>query len=229
MSIIADMLIKEGVSYDQCKQFESFAAMLKQTNARFNLTRITDDVSMAKLHFLDSIVPAKKGLLHARQRVVDIGTGGGFPAIPLAIFLKGLSITAIEASEKKAAFVQRVSDELGLSVTCICARAEEVAHSDFRESFDVCVSRAVAPLSVLLELSAGFVRPGGRLLCYKGKGFTGEMELARSAQRPLGLSDAWICPSDIQDVEHVIVVYEKLLPLSKEYPRRFSRIQASPL
>ena len=228
MSVVTDILKRYDISDDKCKKFEAFGEILKLTNKSFNLTRITDDESMAMLHFVDSISPALLGLIPGGAKVIDVGTGGGFPAVPLAIFTDA-EITAVEASEKKLGFVKKVSDELGLNIQCICARAEELGHTDKRESFDICVSRAVANMSMLLELLSPFAKVGGKLLCYKGQNCLEEIELSKYAPKKLMLSEPKIHPAGVEGVDHVIVEYSKTAVLSKTYPRRFAKIKSDPL
>ena len=229
MSTVTDILTASGISSDKCKKFEEFANMLKTANKSFNLTRITDDESMARLHFLDSISPVVLGLIPENAKIIDVGTGGGFPSIPLAILLDNAEITAVEASEKKLGFVKSVSDTLGLGIECVCARAEELAHTSYSESYDICVSRAVASMSMLLELLSPFAKVGGRLLCYKGQNCAEELELSKDAPAKLSLSKPKIYPAGIEGVDHVIAEYEKLSKLAKTYPRRFAKIKSDPL
>ncbi len=229
MNIITEVLLKDGVSPAKCEKFEAFARLLKETNKSFNLTRITDDESMAKLHFSDSIAPAVLGLIPEGAKIIDVGTGGGFPSVPLAIFCDNIKMTAVEASEKKLSFVKRASDELGLNIDCICARAEELAFTKKRESFDICVSRAVASMSMLLELISPFAKVGGKLLCYKGQNCAEEIEFAKNAQQKLKLTEPKIYSAGLQELDHVIAVYEKKAPLPGAYPRRFAKIKSDPL
>ncbi len=229
MSIITSVLEGCGVDAGKCVSFERFAQMLREANAQFNLTRITDDEGMARAHFADSLAPSLLGLLAENASVIDVGTGAGFPSIPLAIARPDLKITAVEASEKKTGFVRKVSDELGLDITCICGRAEELSRTELRESFDICVSRAVAPLGILLELCAPFVRVGGSVLAYKGENAQSELDSARRAVRALHLGGVRVIPSGTEGFAHSIIAFEKLSACPGEYPRRFSRIKAAPL
>ncbi len=228
MSIIAEIIKNNGYSDKIAKKFEIFADMLKDANKSFNLTRITTDEDMATLHFIDSLAPVKLGLLNKEHSIIDIGTGGGFPAVPLAIVLE-THITAVEASGKKAEFVKRVSEKLGLDIEVITARAEELGRKDGREIYDVCVSRAVAPLNVLLELTSPFVKTGGRVICYKGRNCAEEVEIATNAAEKLNLAGPEILNAGAGDTEHVLAVYKKTKPLLAAYPRRFNRIKAAPL
>ena len=228
MSIIADILLENGIPAEKIPLFERYAEMICETNKSFNLTRILSEEDMAVKHFLDSVAAAE--FIPAGAKVIDVGTGAGFPIVPLAILREDLVCTAVESSEKKMGFVQRVADELKLNLTCICTRAEELAALNaHREQYDRCVSRAVAALPVLLELGLPFVKQGGSMLAYKGALAAEEVAAAKNAAVTLGAAPALLQNANIAGTSHCIVEYKKAKPTPKKYPRRFAQIKAKPL
>ena len=157
--------IKSG---EESKKFAAFYALLSEYNEKFNLTRITGEEDCFVKHFLDSAAGEKyfpKG-----ANVAEIGSGGGFPSVPLMILRPDLTFTLVESTGKKCSFLERAVLELGLPARVVNARAEELAKkADFREKFDVCCARAVARLNTLAEYCLPFVKPGGLFVAYKGK------------------------------------------------------------
>ena len=164
-------------------KFDAFYELLIEYNARFNLTAITEREEVFHKHFLDSA--AGEGFFAPNARCAEVGSGAGFPSIPLKIIRGDLSLTLIESTEKKCEFLRTVVRELGLKdVEIVNARAEDLARDiRFRETFDVCFARAVARMNTLAEYCMPFVRVGGRFLAYKSDD---EEELA-SAQNALAL------------------------------------------
>jgi len=228
MSIIADILLKNNVPEDKVEKFLRYAEMITETNKSFNLTRILSEEDMAIKHFLDSIAGSE--FIPEGAKVIDVGTGPGFPIVPLAIMRDDITAVAVESSEKKLGFVQRVADELHLNLTCICTRAEELAAmSAHREQYDRCVSRAVAALPMLLELGLPFVKQGGSMLAYKGALAEEEAAAAKTAAATLGATPAVFHNANIADTSHCIVEYKKIKSTPKKYPRRFAQIKAKPL
>ena len=223
------VLQSAGIERDAAEKLRVYADLLKEENKKHNLTRIVDDVQIATLHFLDALAPVRLGLIAQKASLVDIGTGGGLPCVPLAIVRPDLQITAVEAVGKKLAFVERVAKELALHIACIKARAEELAHTPLRGTFDFAVSRAVAALPMLMELCAPFVKVGGVFLAYKGSAARQEVAQAARAQSRLGLGPARILDAQIPEVEHVVLSYSKERPTPDVYPRRFSKIKTQPL
>ncbi len=221
-----------GVQGDRLDKMEKFSSILLETNKTFNLTRITSSAEMAYKHFLDSIVPDRLGLLPEGARVMDVGTGAGFPGIPLAILRPDLKITMMDAQQKKVKFIQMIVDELGINAVALQARAEELSRADgYRSSFDVVVSRAVAGLNLLIEICSGFCAMGGKFLAYKGAVAAQEAEAAEHAAEVMGLQLLGAHDAALPGQAHVILEYVKVgeLPENTKYPRPFSKIKASPL
>ncbi len=198
--------------------------LLLEGNRRHNLTAIRDEEGVVRKHFLDSLAPLGTGLLDGQLRVLDLGTGPGFPGIPLKILRPELDMTLLDATRKKVEFVGEVAEALGLKgVRALWGRAEELAHdAGEREAYDRVVSRAVAPLPVLLELALPFLRPGGWLIAWKGPRAWEEAEGAKRALGILGGGEAQVLPLDLPFLEEArsLVLVPKLAPTPKAYPRR---------
>ncbi|MCX7019538.1 MAG: 16S rRNA (guanine(527)-N(7))-methyltransferase RsmG [bacterium] len=199
--------------------------LLLAANEKFNLTAITDPADIARLHWEDSLAAlnTEPALTAAARRAVDIGSGAGIPALPLAIALPACGWTALESAAKKCGFIESAVAELGLgNMTVLCARAEEAGRSPARESFDIATARAVGPVASLCEIGLPMLRMGGMLLLYKTRPADGEL---RGAGRAVSMLGGRICPSyyyrlegDAQ--ERAIHRIEKTAPTPDKYPRR---------
>ena len=197
-----------------------FVELLLETNRYINLTAIQKPDHAWIRHVLDSL--SLLPYLGSAGTIIDIGSGGGLPAIPLAILEPDRSFTLLEATRKKVTFLHTVATELDLAnVTILHARAETAGQQPlYRESFDLCVSRSVAPLPTLLEYMLPFVRRGGRLLCMKGAAAKDEVSRARHANQTLGGRVIALHKPlpDIEDTATVIEI-EKRQPTPPTYPR----------
>ena len=219
-----------GIDVSCISNLEKFSTMLLEKNQVMNLTAITEPAQVATLHLLDSL-SVLRGADFSGRRVVDVGTGAGFPGMPLAIARSDVSVTLLDSLGKRVRFLEEARQALGLAnVTCVHGRAEEFA-GDHRESFDIAVSRAVANLSVLCELCLPLVRVGGVFLAMKSTGCEAEVDAARRAIRLLGgaLRESldYVIPGT--DVTHRLVVIAKVSPTPKKYPRAFAQIKKQPL
>jgi len=207
-----------------------YGAALLEKNQVMNLTAITDPDDVASLHFLDSA--ALLGLADFRGKtVVDVGTGAGFPGLPLRLLEPSIRLTLLDAQGKRVDFLREVCAELGLTdVECVHARAEEFAALR-RERFDIAVSRAVAALPMLAELSLPLVRTGGWFLAMKSVDSDAELAAAGRAIALLGGADAETADYPIPgtDVVHRLVRVRKLRPTDGKYPRAFAKIKKNPL
>lgn len=207
-----------------------YADALLETNKVMNLTAITDPADVATLHFLDSAALLTLADF-AGKRVVDVGTGAGFPGMPLRILEPSIRLTLLDSLGKRITFLQGVCDQLGLvNVECIHARAEEFA-AKHRESYDIATSRAVASLPLLAELSLPLVKVGGHFLPMKAVDSDEELASAAHAIRVLGgrLADVKDYRIPGTEVTHRLVVIEKVTPSPAKYPRAFAKIKKSPL
>ena len=214
-----------------CERFDRYRDLLEEKNRVMNLTAITGSEEVARLHFLDSI--ALLTLLDFRNlRVIDVGTGAGFPGLPLKIAEPTVKLTLLDSLGKRVDFLSETCEALGIEAECLHARAEEAAlKPDMRDGFDIAVSRAVARLNVLCELCLPYVKPGGVFVSMKAVDSSDEIEDAAKAIKTLGGGAAVIRDYTIPgtDVTHRAVVIPKLTETPKGYPRRFAKIQKQPL
>lgn len=207
---------------DRCR---AYYTLVTQANRQFNLTRITDEAQAADMHFADAMALARMLDIAPQSRVVDIGTGAGFPGVPLKLLRPDLRLTLLDSSGKKTDFIKQAAASLGLDVTVLCARAEQAANTALRESFDIALSRAVAPLPVLLELCVPFVKPSGVFAAWKGESFEEELAAAKTALFTLGCRAA----GRHSIGRGAVLLIEKQKPTQPQYPRRFTKIKNSPL
>jgi len=200
-----------------CDKFVAYHALLSEWNKKINLTAITEPEAVIKKHFLDSL--AALPYLTDGAKVVDVGTGAGFPGLPLLIVNPTLKMTLVDSLQKRVKFLEILCAELGLSAACLHKRAEDMGTDpSHRETFDAALTRAVAPLPVLLELTLPLVRVGGRSICYKGETYA-ELPLAENAALVLGgkLSQVSI-PADYG--LRCLVMCDKITPTPPAYPRK---------
>ena len=208
----------------------TYADALLETNKVMNLTAITDPADVATLHFLDSAALLTLADF-AGKNVVDVGTGAGFPGMPLRILEPSIQLTLLDSLGKRITFLQGVCDTLGMTdVACVHARAEEFA-ATHREMFDIATSRAVASLPLLAELSLPLVKVGGYFLPMKSVESDEEISSAARAISILGgkletVKD-YVIPGT--DVKHRLVVIRKIRPSPAKYPRAFAKIKKAPL
>ena len=222
--------MKLSVSDAQIAQLEDFTARMLDTNKVMNLTRITDPKEIAEKHLLDcaSLLQAAD---FSKKSVVDVGCGAGFPGMPLHILCPSCKLALLDSLGKRIRFLQGCIDAMNLSdIEAVHARAEEFA-AKHREQYDFAVSRAVAQLNVLAELSLPLVKQGGAFIAMKSKDTDEELERAKKAIRLLGGEIEKIIDYTIPHTEitHRLVVIRKKNHTPKQYPRPFRKISASPL
>ena len=222
--------MKLSVSDAQIAQLEDFTARMLETNKVMNLTRITDPKEIAEKHLLDcaSLLQAAD---FSKKSVVDVGCGAGFPGMPLHILCPSCELTLLDSLGKRIRFLQGCIDAMNLSdIEAVHARAEEFA-AKHREQYDFAVSRAVAQLNVLAELSLPLVKQGGAFIAMKSKETDKDLERAKKAIRLLGGEIEKIIDYTIPHTEitHRLVVIRKKNHTPKQYPRPFRKISASPL
>ena len=219
-----------GLSTEGIPALLRYGELLVETNKVMNLTAITDPEEIASLHFLDSAALLTLEDFRGTS-VVDVGTGAGFPGLPLRILEPSIRLTLLDSLNKRIQFLETVCRDLGLpDVACVHSRAEEFAGAH-RESFDLAVSRAVAALPVLCELCLPLVRPGGRFLAMKSVDCDGELAEAQTAIRTLGGSVERVADYLIPgtDVRHRLIFMKKNQKTEKKYPRTFAKIKKNPL
>ncbi len=201
-------------------------AMVKQ-NEVMNLTAITEDTQVAKLHLLDSLTVLCCADLTGKT-LIDVGCGAGFPGVPLAIACPEAKITLLDSLGKRMKWLEEVLPTLGVTAQCVTARAEE-AVATRRESYDFATSRAVARLNILLELTAPYVKVGGAVLAMKGAAAKEELAECAKAIKTLGLKLEAVKEFPIDGTSHAIIVLRKVAPTPKQYPRRYAKIKQAPL
>lgn len=224
---LRDCLNEAGIAYDemQIELSEKYYKFVIEANKSFNLTRITGERDAARQHFAEAVMLFKYYELPQGARVIDVGSGAGFPGIPIKIFRPDIEMTLLDSSEKKAEFIQTAAEGLGISVNAAAQRAEDAGKASYRESFDAALSRAVAPLNMLLELCVPFIKTGGIFAAWKGESYRAELNEAQSALASLG------CVEKSSHVigEGAIILIEKQNPTPEKYPRRFAKIKSQPL
>ena len=230
--ILADGLRELGLQPDEraVERFVGYYEYLEERNRVMNLTAISGAEDVARLHFLDCATLCTVADFR-NASVIDVGTGAGFPGLPVKILEPSVSLTLLDSLRKRVDFLSETCEKLELeNVRCIHARAEE-AEQSLRESYDYAVSRAVARLNVLCELCLPFVRVGGTFLAMKGPDCAEELAEAENAIRLLGGEVERIVPCVIPgiDTHHCIAVIRKVAPSPGKYPRRFAKIQKEPL
>ena len=223
-------LTQMGLSTEGIPSLIRYADLLVEKNKVMNLTAITEPGDIATLHFLDSVAMLTLADLKGKK-MADIGTGAGFPGMPLRIVEPSIRLTLLDSLNKRIDFLKEVCDDLGLSdVECIHGRAEEftVGH---RESYDIVTSRAVANLQMLSELCLPLVKVGGYFLSMKSVDSEQEVNDAKNAIKTLGGRIEKVVDYTIPgtEVQHRLIFIKKMQETPKKYPRAFAKIKKNPL
>lgn len=220
-------------SHEMMEKFELYMERVLEWNERVNLTAIRDRDAFVEKHFIDSVCCVSDSRWSEAASVIDVGTGAGFPGLPLAIVSPEKEFLLIDSLNKRIRILDGIIAELGLkNVSALHGRAEELARQKkYREKFDVCVSRAVSHLSVLAEYCLPFIREGGRLIAYKGPDADAEVGDAASALSVLGGSVEEISATCMENygVNHRIVFIRKVKKTPASYPRKAGTPERSPL
>lgn len=214
-------------------KFIKYRDLLKEWNQKINITSIEDDEDIYVKHFLDSILLMNEGNHNEKKSIIDVGTGGGFPGLPLKIVNNNYKVTLLDSLRKRIDFLTIVSNELLLDdVEFIHGRAEDFGQNkNYREKFDICVSRAVATLNVLSEYCLPFVKKGGYFAAYKSENISLEIENSENAIRKLGgiVKEIKEIKLPGTDVIRKIVIIEKIKETEKKYPRKAGKPSKEPL
>lgn len=221
------------LSKEQYEKFVIYMRLLQEWNEKINLTAIVEDEEIIKKHFIDSIKAFKRDEFKSANTLIDVGTGAGFPGLPIAIMKSDIEVTLLDSLNKRINFLNNVVNELGLkNVTTIHSRAEDGARDNsLREKFDVATSRAVANMSVLSEFCLPYVKVGGNFIALKGPSVDQEIEDSRRAIEILGgkLLDVSEVIIEGTELRHNLVVVKKISECAKTYPRKAGSITKKPL
>ena len=224
-----DELAKFGLDAAQIELCEKFYRLVVEQNRVMNLTTLTEPQDFAVKHIIDSLSAWDESLLADARRIADIGTGAGFPAIPLKIFRPQIRFTLIDSLNKRVEFLRRVVVALALDgVEVIHGRAEDLAKQKaFREQFDAVTARAVARLNVLAEYCLPFVRVGGKFIALKGKAYREELDEARATIKILGGGKVIVREVTLPDLDdsRAVLYVDKFKSTPNKFPRRENQIR----
>ena len=204
-----------------------FGYAVIEQNKVMNLTAITQPDQVAKLHLLDSLSLLSLEDLRGKK-VIDVGCGAGFPGVPVKIACPEMDLTLLDSLGKRMAWLETILPQLGVNANCVTARAEE-AVTTCRETYDYATSRAVARLNILLELTAPYVKVGGKVLAMKGTAAAEELSEAENAIKKLGLKLEKVEEFPADGTAHTVIVLKKVSPTPSKYPRRYAKIKQDPL
>ncbi|NPV26813.1 MAG: 16S rRNA (guanine(527)-N(7))-methyltransferase RsmG [Firmicutes bacterium] len=222
-----------SLSEEQVSLLEKYKKILQEWNTRMNLTAIDDDEAMLWKHFIDSLMCTRYVEFTPGMRIIDVGTGAGFPGIPLKVWQPGLKMVLLDSVKKKVNFLNEVIKQLDLTeCVAIWSRAEELGHQEnYRDSFDRVVARAVARLNILIEYCFPFVKVGGIFVAYKGVEGRSELENAIKAIGILGgeVENVYETVLGPGQEKRTIIVIKKIVPTPKGYPRRVGIAEKRPL
>lgn len=237
MSIISEKLLawagskKIELSDEQLNSFEKYAELLTDWNTRVNLTAITEPSEIAEKHFIDSLTVASACNIKHGASIIDVGTGAGFPGIPLKILRDDIDLTLLDSLNKRIVFLDYVCSQISIKAETIHGRAEEMSQTpQYREKFDLAVSRAVANLPALCEYCLPFVKVGGMFVSMKGPDGIQEFEKSQNAISILGGKIKEIKKLKLPNKEErTIIMIEKIKNTPLKYPRRGVKISKQPL
>lgn len=226
MERLKNLFKKAHIEWNEDKRYkyELYMKEILELNKHVNLTAITERDDFINKHYIDSLLCCELLELKNAEKIIDIGTGGGFPGVPLAIAFPKKEFVLVDSLNKRIKIINRLCQELGiLNVRALHGRAEELARrKDMRESFDLCVSRAVANMSTLSEYCIPFVRPGGNFIAYKGPGYEAELRAAGNAIRILGGEISGEESPEISDIpfDHKLIIIYKKHSTASKFPRK---------
>lgn len=217
------------LSDEKIEMFDKYASLLVEWNSKFNLTAIKDPDGIVVKHFVDSLTVLSENKLEGT--LIDVGTGAGFPGLPLLISNDNLEVTFLDSTGKKIRFIETVLDELGLFANTVNLRAEEAARDDFlRESFDYATARAVSNLRDLSEYCLPFVKVGGKFISMKSAKTEEEITDAKEAIKVLGGEIEKVKSFELADCgERTLVFIKKVRHTPTKYPRNYSQIIKNPI
>lgn len=219
---------------EQIETFMLYKKLLLEWNEKkANLTSITDEREIILKHFVDCLAITTVYDIKADTKIIDVGTGAGFPGVPLKIVYPDIKVTLLDSLNKRILFLQYLQNELELKdVDCIHSRAEDLGQNKlYREKYDLCASRAVANLSVLAEYCLPFVSIGGSFISFKGADIEDELNQSKTAIKKLGgeIQDVKTIQIPFSDITHSIITIKKLRQTPTPYPRKAGTISKQPI
>src|SRR6056297_811845 len=232
---LENLFKKINIQYDEktINNFEKYKNLIIEWNKKINITSIDSEEEIYLKHFIDSVIIKKYVIIKKGAKTIDIGTGGGFPGIPLKLVDNNMEITLLDSLNKRIKFLEEVVKELDLEdVECIHARAEELGkNKKYREKYDYGFSRAVASLNVLLEYVLPFVKKGGLFIAFKGSNFKDEIQESKNALNILGgeIIDIKEYSLPETDISRSMIVVKKIKDIPKKYPRKPGTPNKKPL
>ena len=216
------------MTHELYEKLDIYADFLVQYNENVNLTTITEPMDILRKHFADSIALLKHSEIPEGSSVIDVGTGAGFPSVPLKLFRPDIQLTLLDSLNKRVDFLRQLCDKLGIEAEFIHGRAEDISKlPEYREKFDFSCARAVANISLLSEFCIPFVKVGGYFISMKGP--NEDIELGRNAVQLLGGKIRNIDEYDLFDENRRIVLIEKISQTPPKYPRNSGQIKKKPL
>ena len=224
-----------GIDFENSyyEDFDTYRKLLVEWNEHMNLTGITEKREVFIKHFLDSVGTYLAKEIPEGGSVIDVGTGAGFPGLAMKIFDRSIDLTLLDSLNKRINFLKEVSDQVGLEgVEFIHGRAEDYGkNEDYREQYDIAVSRAVANLAVLAEYCMPYVKVGGCFIALKSKTYKEELDQAQKAIEVLGgkVKDVVMVQLPEVDIEHTLVIIEKVAQTPAKYPRKAGKPTKNPI
>ncbi len=233
--ILKNGLIELGIEIEDKKidQFEKYKDLLLEWNKNINLTAIEDEKEVYIKHFMDSLSCLKGNYIKDGDSIIDVGTGAGFPGIPLRVCLDNLNLTLLDSLNKRINFLKEVCTSLHLNnVIFVHGRAEDCGQNiNYREKYDIATARAVANLPVLMEYCVPFIKVGGYFICLKGPALKEELNEAKKAMAVLGVE--FVDKIDVllpyTDIKHNIVIFKKIKNTPTKYPRKAGKPSKTPI
>ncbi len=226
-----ELLSSLGINLDETAQerLRLYHQMLVDSSERMDLTKVKEE-DMSLRHYADSLLVLGAGLIPNNIHLIDVGTGAGFPGLPLAIARPDIKVTLLESKQKRCAFLEEVVTALKLTnVRVLCARAEDLAFGANRELYDIATARAVASLSTLCEYLLPYVRVGGKALCWKGPAVLDELQSGQKAAKMLGGKLGELVDLGLPGRSSFVQVIKKFSATNKKYPRKAGTPTAKPL
>lgn len=223
--------IEISLNDEQAQKFENYYNLLTEWNEKINLTRIVEPQEVALKHFADSLTVLKYCDIPQNASVIDVGTGAGFPGIPLKIYRPDIKLTLLDSLNKRVNFLNEVAKKNNLEIKTLHSRAEDAGRKkDEREKYDTALSRAVARINVLCEYCIPFLKIGGNFIAMKGPDLSEELDEAKSAIKLLGGEINSVNEFTLDGAgKRTIVVIKKIKPTPNAYPRISGKIKSKPL